>query len=334
MDFLFSFLPGGHKYVDVHIPDQMDIAEKIQVEKPLKEDNTPSGGVMSMKIIFDTDIGSDIDDAFCLAYLLMQEKCEIMGITTVTGEPIKRAMLASALCMAAKRKIPIYPGEEKPISGILKQKTAPQAQRISRWNHIENFPEGRATHFLRDTIRENPGEIILLATGPLTNVAKLFIEDGQAAGLLKGLVMMCGDFSKQDPTGEWNASGDPRATSIVYGTSIRMHRSLGLNVTRKVRMSQNRIKDRFTAPVMGPVLDFAEVWFSENDSVTFHDPLAAASIFDEAICDFERGTVNVHEEEGKVFTVWRPDPLGEHDIAVKVDRREFFDHLGDILKGV
>ena len=50
------------------------------------------------KILLDTDIGSDIDDAVCLAYLLRQPACELVGITTVTGEPVKRAMLASCPC--------------------------------------------------------------------------------------------------------------------------------------------------------------------------------------------------------------------------------------------
>ena len=46
------------------------------------------------KIILDTDIGSDIDDAVCLAYLLAQPECELVGITTVSGEPEKRAAVS------------------------------------------------------------------------------------------------------------------------------------------------------------------------------------------------------------------------------------------------
>ena len=51
-------------------------------------------------LLFDTDIGSDIDDAVALAYLLREPRCELLGITTVTGEPLKRAMLADAVCRA------------------------------------------------------------------------------------------------------------------------------------------------------------------------------------------------------------------------------------------
>ena len=69
-----------------------------------------------MIILLDTDIGTDIDDALALAYLLMKPECELMGITTVTGEAKTRAKLASVICKAANRgDIPIYPGNEECI---------------------------------------------------------------------------------------------------------------------------------------------------------------------------------------------------------------------------
>ena len=65
---------------------------------------------MPIKLLLDTDIGSDIDDAVCLAYLLAQPACDLLGITTVSGEADHRAMLASALCRVAGRDVPIFPG--------------------------------------------------------------------------------------------------------------------------------------------------------------------------------------------------------------------------------
>ena len=80
---------------------------------------------MATKVILDTDIGSDIDDAICLAYLLAQPRCELLGITTVTGEPNQRAQIASAICKAAGKKVPIYPGVDTPL--LISQKAAPSA---------------------------------------------------------------------------------------------------------------------------------------------------------------------------------------------------------------
>ena len=67
------------------------------------------------KVILDTDIGSDIDDSVALAYLLMQEKCDLLGVTTVSGQPEKRAMMVSALLKVAGREdIPVFPGAPIP----------------------------------------------------------------------------------------------------------------------------------------------------------------------------------------------------------------------------
>lgn len=70
---------------------------------------------MAIKVLLDTDIGSDIDDAVCLAYLLAQPECQLLGITTVSGEAVKRARLASVLCKVAAKLVPIYPGAEAPL---------------------------------------------------------------------------------------------------------------------------------------------------------------------------------------------------------------------------
>jgi purine nucleosidase len=128
---------------------------------------------MPIKMLLDTDIGSDIDDAVCLAYLLAQPECELLGITTVTGEAAARASLASALCLVAGKSIPIYPGREEPLLIAQQQPLAPQAAALSRWPHATDFPRGQAVEFLRQTIRRHPGEVVLLCIGPLTNVAEI-----------------------------------------------------------------------------------------------------------------------------------------------------------------
>jgi inosine-uridine nucleoside N-ribohydrolase len=117
-----------------------------------------------VKVILDTDIGSDIDDTFALAYLLSKERCKLLGITTVTGEAVKRAEIASAQCIAAGRPdIPIYPGTENPVYIPLKQTKAHQSEMLGKWEHRMDFPKYEVIEFLRKTIRANPGEITLIA---------------------------------------------------------------------------------------------------------------------------------------------------------------------------
>jgi inosine-uridine nucleoside N-ribohydrolase len=64
---------------------------------------------MPIKVLLDTDIGSDIDDAICLAYLLANPECKLLGITTVTAEADARASMASAMCKVAGKPIPPLP---------------------------------------------------------------------------------------------------------------------------------------------------------------------------------------------------------------------------------
>ena len=227
---------------------------------------------MTQKVLFDTDIGSDIDDAVALAYLLAQPECELLGITTVTGQAVLRARLASALCLAAGQDIPIFPGRETPLLGRQLQPLAPQAAALARWQHAADFPREEALGFLHRTIRAHPGEVILLATGPLTNVAALFAMDEEIPSLLKGLVLMCGMFASRHDDGgmlEWNARLDPHATAIVYASAVRTHHSIGLDVTEKVTMSAGEVRQRFQMPRLLPVLDFAEVGFGTGRSSRF-----------------------------------------------------------------
>ena len=284
-----------------------------------------------MKVLLDTDIGSDIDDAVCLAYLLAQPACELLGITTVSGEPVRRAAMASALCRVAGKDVPIYPGAADPLLVTQRQPHAPQADRLAHWPHEASFPAGQAVEFLRTTIRAHPGEVTLLTIGPLTNIALLFSIDPEIPHLLKELVMMCGVFTNQragvGPL-EWNALLDPHATAIVYRAPVRVHRSVGLDVTTQVTLPAATVRQRFQHPLLQPVLDFAEVWFERQDQIVFHDPLAAVALFDAPVCSFMRGRVEVELQSARLggLTVWAPDAAGAHEVALAVDADRFFAH--------
>lgn len=288
---------------------------------------------MTTRVLLDTDIGSDIDDAICLAYLLANPACELMGITTVTGEAEKRARLASVLCKVAGKDVPIYPGAEQPLLVAQRQPAAPQAAALEKWNHEQSFPGGRAVSFLRETIRAYPGEINLLCIGPLTNIALVFALDPGLPALLKGLWMMCGVFTNRlagiGPL-EWNAMLDPHATAIVYHHAAPIHRSIGLDVTCQIIMERQEVEQRFQVALLRPVLDFAQAWFRYKDVILFHDPLAGACIFDPLICQFERGTVEVELSSPRLagMTLWTADAAaGKHEAALSVQPQRFFDHF-------
>ncbi|MCX8053925.1 MAG: nucleoside hydrolase [Armatimonadetes bacterium] len=294
---------------------------------------------LSTPILLDTDIGSDIDDALCLAYLLCQPRCELLGVTTVTGEPDKRAMLVDMLCrIAGRNDVPIHSGSYKPLFGQQLQPQASQAVVLERYPHRQDFEPCTAVEFLRQTIRRRPGEITLLTVGPLTNIGLLFATDPEIPGMLKRLVLMCGVFSTELPdlpAREWNAMGDPHATALVYGARVSDHLSIGLDVTKRCVMDAAACRERFRGELLGAVAEMAEVWFRCADRITFHDPLAAAVIFDPEICSYQAGKVEVDTEtaDGAGTTVWNTDVEDKPNrIAVGVNPDRFFDHYFSVVR--
>ncbi|MFN8482333.1 MAG: nucleoside hydrolase [Anaerolineae bacterium] len=287
-------------------------------------------------VILDTDIGSDIDDAVCLAYLLRQPRCEMVGITTVSGDTGRRAALAEVVCRAAGREdVPIHAGAPGPLLTGPGQPNVPQYEAITSYPHRIDYPLGAAVEFLRQTIRARPHEITLLGIGPLTNLALLFASDPAIPALLKELVLMCGVFTAANGHGpaatEWNAMVDPLATAIVYRARPPRFTSIGLDVTTCCQLPADECRERF-ARAGGPlsiVAAMAEVWFRGARQITFHDPLAAAVLFEPDLCQYEVGEVDVEVVSPPVagLTRFAPAPSGgPHRIAAEVDAGGFFDH--------
>jgi purine nucleosidase len=94
----------------------------------------------------------------------------------------------------------------------------------------------------------------------------------------------------------------------------------------QVQMDAPEVRQRFQKGLLRPVLDFAEVWFRERPTIVFHDPLAAVTLFDDTICSFERGDVEVEllSSRTKGMTHWTPNPQGKHEVALTVDKERFF----------
>jgi purine nucleosidase len=288
-------------------------------------------------VLFDTDIGSDIDDAVALAYLLAQPRCELLGITTVTGEVGKRSALADALCQAAGREdVPIHSGAEEVLLYGPGQPLVPQYEAIVRKPHRADFPASTAVDFLRRTIRGRPGEITLLSVGPLTNIALLFAIDPEIHQMLGQLVSMAGIFFNPSRGAEWNCSVDPVATAMVYGARLRRHLSVGLDVTTRCRMPAEEVRSRFKEPPLDLVKEIAEVWFRDRREITFHDPLAAALVFRPEICELAQGEVKVDPGPGGKAGTTRfacGDGMGSHEVARTVNPEAFFREFFGVFSG-
>lgn len=271
-------------------------------------------------VLLDTDIGSDIDDAVALAYLLAHPACDLVGITTVSGNTAERAACVEALCAAASRvDVPVHQGLEGPLLHGPGQPHVPQYAAVTA-THPSRPPRRDAVEFMREAIRSRPGEIELLSVGPLTNVAVLFALDPEIPGLLRGFTSMAGAYLRPDR--EWNVLVDPTAAAIAFRHAPAGHRCVGLDVTQQVRLDRDEVAERFArSPTLRVVLDMAQVWFREHDVITFHDPLAAAVVLEPSLCTFETGTVTVDSDGATPF---EPRSGGPHRVAVTVDAERFF----------
>lgn len=304
------------------------------------------GGVESivadgkLSVIFDTDIGSDIDDAVALAYLLKQPRCELVGITTVSGEQKKRAALADAVCRAGGRDdVPVFCGPEPSLLRGVTQPHCPQAEVLPRWPHREDFVIGEAIEWMRHQIRQRPGDITLLSVGPLTNVGLLFAVDPEIPGLLAGYALMGGRFLPGEAPGgwtEWNADRDPEATAIAFERAPAGTRAVGLDVTLRCNLPADECRQRFAKAggPLGMVAEMAEVWFHGRPHITFHDPLAAATLFAPELCTWRKGKVVVdHGSAGLAgLTAFRGGD-GPHEVAATVDPAAFFAHYFEVVGG-
>lgn len=293
-------------------------------------------------LLFDTDIGSDIDDAVALAYLLRQPRCELLGVTTVTGDVGKRAALVEVLCRAAGREeVPVYAGLTGPLLFGCGQPGLPQYAAIEAVPHRRDYAPGAALPFLRETIRARPGEIVLLATGPMTNIGALFAADPELPGLLRAVVLMCGVFTAAAGHGpaarEWNALVDPLATALAFRYGAKRLTSVGLDVTMKCQLPRAICQERFEAAgePLKTVRAMAEIWFEHASVITFHDPLAAALVFEPGLCDLEEGEVEVLAEPGPLegLTAFRHGDAGAHRIATAVRPEAFFAHYFGVTGG-
>lgn len=283
----------------------------------------------TIPILLDTDPGNDIDDAVAISYLLKQPRCELLGITTVSGPVAQRAAIAEVLCRSVGREdVPIVAGRSQVLSYGQGQPWCAQYAPIEHLPHSLDYPEDQAVDFLRNTIRSRPGEIMLVSIGPFMNLALLFAVDPEIPFLLKGLYSMAGKFfAGNEP--EWNCLIDPVATSMVVKAPRPAHYWFGLDVTTQCVMSPEEVSKKFVGQPLQTVVPMAEKWFSHTNKMVFHDPLAVATIFRPDLCGFRKGRVNCDARTGATFFT---EGTGDDLVAAEVDVDGFFDEYFSVTQ--
>jgi purine nucleosidase len=259
---------------------------------------------MSTSIILDCDPG--IDDALAIAFAAASPEIELAGITTVAGNVGLAKTTANALAVASfvgAGDVPVTAGCAAPLlraaldaghvhgdSG-LGGAVLPPSARLAGEEH--------ATDFIIDTLAAAPGEITLVATGPLTNIALALRRQPRLADWVRAFVIMGGSASRGNvtPAAEYNIWADPEAAAIVFaaGWTVRM---IGLDVTLLARAtaavqrrmgSLGSLGSRLLLPALAQYRDSADV----TGGPPVHDVCAIASVADPSVFSYTPALVQV-----------------------------------------
>ncbi|BCJ29895.1 nucleoside hydrolase [Actinocatenispora sera] len=278
---------------------------------------------MTHRVVLDTDIGSDVDDALALAVLLGSPEVDLVGVTTVYGDTALRARLAARLARLAGREVVAVAGQREPLSGRDVWWAGHEGGSFDDLGD-EPISAGDGVDFLVDTVRSAPGEIDLVAIGPLTNVAAAVRADPRFAGALRHLYVMGGRFGHAPDggpgprTAEHNFRSDATAAHLVHAAGIRST-TTGLDVTTTVRLGRAAVDRIGAAGALGAALraEIQRWWrFTGEQGNVPHDPVTVLTMLVPGLFEFARGTVSVDADDGSsTFTAG----AGRARVATAVD---------------
>ncbi len=263
----------------------------------------------------DTDIGDDIDDAFALALLLQSPEVRILGISTAFGDTETRARLLDRfLAQAGDRSVPVAAGLPTLTPNVLTQRA--YAEGVPARSHPD------AVAALLAAIRAYPGQVTLLAIGPLFNVAAASQRSPETFRKLRRIVLMGGSirYGYNAPSGkptppdpEWNILQDPAGAQQVFAAGVPIF-LLPLDSTQIPLEAAPRAQ-LFAAAT--PLTDQLKLLYSEwvahssnhSPTPTLFDVLAAAWILQPELCPMRSMRLTVTPEG---LTLPTPGPPNAH----------------------
>ncbi|OYT62476.1 MAG: hypothetical protein B6U69_01740 [Thermofilum sp. ex4484_15] len=263
---------------------------------------------MTVRVLLDTDIGDDIDDAWALAFCLCHPKVELVGVTTVWGDVEIRTALAKLLVKKAGRDVEVVAGCRGGLDGRVPLRSPLYADVLDSEDYELKECKIGGVKFMAEVSKRYPG-LVLLTIGPLTNAARFAIEYPEEFRLLSKHVMMCGHLIKGRRDPEYNASCDPKAVKVVLSTEVPKF-VIGLDVTLECTLTDSDIEVLKTkrSPLAKILYTMTYLWRKRTGKIpVMHDPLAAASIVEEGIVEFKPMKVEVDNSGRLVRTRGKPN---------------------------
>jgi len=281
------------------------------------------------KVILDTDIGDDIDDAFALALALRSPEMELLGITTAWGDTALRARLVNRFLKdASAPHIPVL------IGVATNSKTAfSQSAWAQQGDSSPSKPA--AVDFLLDQANKSPGEVTLVAIGPLTNIGAAIDRDAATFRKFKRVVLMGGSIRRgygdlgygpdKGPQPEYNIYSDVAAAQKLFASGVPIL-MMPLDSTQLLLDETKRTLLFATGSSMTnslAALYFQWVKTTRTPTATLFDVMAVAYVVDPKLCPVESFHITVDQ---KGMTVPTPGPANA-SACLNSDSEQFFHFL-------
>ncbi|MEK8127108.1 nucleoside hydrolase [Paenibacillus filicis] len=241
------------------------------------------------KVILDVDTG--VDDALGILLAVRSGELDILGITTVNGNvSLDQATVNTCkiLQLAGAEQIPVVRGADKPLL-----RTTYFEHRIhgkdGLGGALKDMPvnkqaeDGHAVDFIIEQVRRHPGEVTLVMTAPLTNLALAIMKEPALVQQVKEVVVMGGvvqSFGNVTPSAEYNIYVDPEAAKLVFKAGFASLTLVGLDVTRKALLTEEHIASlgdsALARYVKESTAEYMQRYYERNGvrACAMHDPLA------------------------------------------------------------
>jgi len=284
------------------------------------------------KVIIDTDIGDDVDDAFAVALAVKSPELEVLGITTTFGETEVRAkILDRFLREIGRADIPVLAG--KPVG-----KTPMSQRRYAEGGHFAKPSHPDAAGFILDQIRRYPGEITLIGIGPLMNVGEVIDRDAATFHKLKRVVIMggsirrgYGDYGYNEhvpPAPEWNILNDAKSAQKLFASGVPLF-VMPLDSTQ-LKLDEVKRAFLFTrgTPVTDQLTILYHLWGQETP--TLFDPMTVVFVLKPELCPVTPLHIEV---DGKGLTREEPGTANAQ-VCLNSNSEDFFQFYLRRLDGV
>jgi len=284
-------------------------------------------------VLLDTDIGDDIDDAFALALILRSPELHLLGVTTAFGDTELRARLVDRYLGAVGRTdIPV-------MAGV--QTDAPN--HFTQADYAHGGPGGKhgdGVDFMLKQIQAHPGEITLIAIGPLFNVQEAVKRDAATFRKLKRVVIMGGsvyrgysgkDDAQTPPAAEWNIKCDPAGLQALLGVGVPVF-MMPLDSTQiHLRLPLLLPIVSHGSPLTDQVTQLYHQWAGDREwpLPTLYDPVAVTYTFRPDLCPATPLRIEVDDQGNTKPVAGTPNA----QVCLKSNEKGFLDLLeGRILK--